>query len=218
MRRLLRSHWQLKLLSLLLAVVLWVVVIREEKIVSMVNAPVELTNIPRDMVVANEVEELISVKLRGAKSLVLGFVPAQIELPQGGGDTRLRVGENHIRIDPKGIGVPRGIEVLGVTPSSLRVVLERLVTKELAVEPRLEGSPPRGFGVRRVTATPSKVMVRGPERTLRVTGRIATEPISVENKTEAFRKLVYLESPGNHISWEEGEAFPISVLVEIVRK
>jgi hypothetical protein len=61
-------------------------------------------------------------------------------------------------------------------------------------------------------------MVRGPERTLRVTGRIATEPISVENKTEAFRKLVYLESPGNHISWEEGEAFPISVLVEIVRK
>jgi len=218
MRRILTSHWRLKIFSLFLAVLLWFVVLREEKVVTMIHAPVELKNIPPEMVVVNDVEDLISVKIRGARSLISGFIPSQIELPQGRGTPRLRVGENYIPIDSKQIIVPRGIEVLGVTPSAIRIVLERLISKELPIAPRVEGSPPRGFCVKRVTSAPAKVMVKGPERTLRGTTRIPTEPISVEGKTETFRKLVYLESPGNHISWKEEEASRVAVLVEIGKK
>ena len=218
MRRALTSHWRLKIFSLFLAIILWFVVLREEKVVSMVHAPVELKNIPPEMVVVNDVEDLISVKLRGVRSLISGFVPSQVELLQGKGTPRLRVGENTIHIDPRQISVPRGIEVLGVTPSAIRVVLERLVSKELPIAPRIEGSPPRGFCVRRVTSTPAKVMVKGPDRILRETTPIPTEPISVEGKTETFRKLVYLESPGNHITWKEEETSRVTVLVEIAKK
>lgn len=217
MRRALISHWQLKVLSLLLAIVLWFVVIREEKIVTLVPTPIELKEIPLEMVVVNDVDNLVSVKLRGPRSLISGFVPSQIELLQGRGIARLRAGENTIRIDPTQIGVPRGIEVLGVTPSSIRVVLERLASKELPIAPRIEGIPARGFLVKRVTANPTKVVVKGPERALRETIRIPTEPISVEGRSESFRRLAYLESPGNHITWKE-EASRVTLSVEIARK
>jgi len=218
MRRVFTSHWGLKILSLLLAIVLWLVVLREEKVVTTVHAPVELKNIPPEMMVVNDAEDLISVKLRGAQSLISGFVPSQIELPQRKGNARLRMGENYIPIDPKQISVPRGIEVLGVTPSAIRVVLERLVNKELPIVPRIEGLPPRGFYIKQVTCTPARVQVKGPERALREMIRIHTEPISVDGKTETFRQLVYLESPGGHITWKEEEASRVAVLVEIARK
>jgi YbbR domain-containing protein len=217
MRRLLTSHWQLKLVSLLLAAVLWAVVMKEEKVVTMVHAPVELTHLPPDLVVTNEVEGLVSVKIRGAKSLILSFVPPQIELPQGQSH-RLRVGENYLPIDPRQIPTPRGIEVLGVTPSSLRVVLERIMEKELPVEPRLEGLPAPGFRVKRTIVTPARVVVRGPERTLRVASRIITEPISLEGKRESFEQMADLESPGNHVSWKDEDCSRVKVLVEIARE
>ncbi|MDH7499376.1 MAG: CdaR family protein [candidate division NC10 bacterium] len=217
MRRILLSHWQLKLVSFLLALALWGVVMREEKIVTLVPTPIELKEIPQEMVVVNDVDNLVSVKLRGPRSLLSDFVPSQIELLPGRGIARFRPGENTVRIDPAHITVPRGIEVLGVTPSSIRVVLERLASKELPIAPRLEGSPARGFLVRRVICTPTKVEVRGPERALREVRRIPTEPISVEGRKESFRRLAFLESPGNHITWKE-EASRVSVSVEIVRK
>ena len=218
MKRFLVTNWALKLLSLVLAFILWFVVLREEKTVAILHAPIEVSNIPRKMMVVNDMEDLVSLKIRGAKSVVSGFGPSPIILPQEGGDSRLRVGENFLRIDPKGISVPRGIEVLGVTPAAIRVVLERVAIRELVIEPRLEGSPPQGFRVLQVQATPSRVIVKGPERAFRGITGMPTEPISVEGRTESFRTLAHLESPGDHITLETEGVSPVNVLVEVGKK
>ena len=218
MRQFLTTHWKLKVLSLALAMVLWFVVSQEEKVVTVAHAPLEIKDIPPETIVVNNVEGLVSVKLRGSKSLVSGFILSQIDLPQGEGASRLRIGENHIRIDPKQISVPRGIEVQGVTPSLIHVVLERMASKELPVAPRIEGSPPRGFYVKRVVCFPEKVRVKGPERTLWSIAQIPTEPIPVGGKTEVFRQFVMLVAPSSHITWEEEELVQVAVTVEISKR
>lgn len=135
----------------------------------------------------------------------------------------MRRGENYLHIDSRQISVPPGIEVLGVIPSSIRVVLERTVSKELSVLPSIEDSPPRGFFVKGVTSFPVMVTVKGSERELRAVAGVATEPISVEGKTRTFSQLVYLEPPGNHTSWEEKDGeekdgMQVTVTVEIARR
>lgn len=218
MKRAFTEHWGLKLLSLVLAFILWFVVLREEKVVMVMRAPIEFKNIPPQMVVVNDPEDLVSVKIRGAKSLVSGFVPSQIDLPQGDEVSRLRGGNNYIHIDPKQISAPRGIEVLGVTPATIHLVLERLVEKELSIAPHMEGSLPQGFYLRRATVSPASIKVKGPHRALRELNRIFTESISLEGKRETFRHLVYLESPGSQISWGEEETARVMVTVEIAKR
>jgi YbbR domain-containing protein len=218
MRRLFTHDAGLKILSLCLAVTLWFAVHREEKAVVVVNVPIELHNVPPEMTVVNHTADMVSVRLKGAKSLISGFVPGEIELPQQGKSLRLRPGENYFPIDPKQISVPPGIEVLGVTPSTIRVVLERTAVKEFLIRPTIEDSPPRGFVIRQVTSSPASVVVQGPERELRGITRVTTEPIAVEGKTETFSQLVYLEPPGNHITWSDGEVKQVTVTVEIARR
>jgi YbbR domain-containing protein len=218
MRRLFTHNWGLQILSLCLAVSLWFAVHREEKAVVVVNVPTELRSVPPKMMVVNQTADTISVRLKGAKSLISGFVPGEIELPQQGKSLRLRQGENYLPVDPKQISVPPGIEVLGVTPATIRVVLERTAMKEFLIRPIIEDSPPRGFVIRRVTSSPASVNVRGPKRELLGIARVATEPISVEGRTETFSQSVYLEPPGNHITWKDGEVKQVTVTVEIARR
>jgi len=222
MRRLFTHDLGLVTLSLCLAVILWFAVHREEKAVVVVNVPIQLRHIPEETVVVSQAADMVSVRLKGAKSLLSGFIPSQVELPQGK-SVRLRRGENYLHIDSKQISVPPGIEVLGVTPSSIRIVLERTTTKELPVLPCLEGSPPRGFFVKGATASPATVAVRGPERELREVVGVATEPIPVDGKTRTFSEVVYLEPPVDHTTWEgkeekEKEVMEVSVTVEIIRR
>ncbi len=218
MRRLFTHDTGLKVLSLCLAVILWFTVHREEKTVMVVNVPVELHNVPSEMVVVNHTADTVSLRLKGAKSLLSGFIPGEIELPQQGKNLRLRSGENYFSIDPKQISVPPGIEVLGVTPSMVRVVLERTVIEEFLIRPTIEDTPPRGFVIRRVTSSPASVKVRGPARELRGVTRVSTEPVAVEGRTETFSQLVYLEPPGNHITWSDAELKQVTVTVEIARR
>jgi YbbR domain-containing protein len=217
MRRLFTHGVGLRVLSLCLAVTLWFAVHREEKAVVVVNVPIELHNVPPEMVVVNHTADMVSVRLKGAKSLISDFVPSEIELPHQGKNLRLRPGENYFPIDPKQISVPPGIEILGVTPSAIRVVLERTAMKEFPIRPTIEDSPPRGFVIRRVTSSPAIVTVQGPDRELREITCITTEPISVEDKTKTFSQSVYLEPPGNHTTWKDEEVKQVTVTVEITR-
>ncbi len=218
MRRLFTHDAGLKILSLCLAVTLWFAVHREEKTVVVVNVPIELHHVPSEMVVVNHTADMVSVRLKGPKSLLSGFIPGEIELPHQGKSLRLRPGENYFPIDPKQISVPPGIEVSGVTPSTIRVVLERTAVKEFLIRPTIEDSPARGFVVRQVTSSPASIVVQGPERELREITRVTTEPIAVEGKTKTFSQLVYLEPPGNHTTWSDGEVKQVTVTVEIARR
>lgn len=200
----------LKLLSLFLAALLWAVVLGEQKIEVTVNVPL-LLDVPQKLFLVNDPADTLEVRLRGPKTLVTSVTPREIvlgELP-----AKLVEGENTIPIREESFRIPRGIQVVDVSPRRVRVVLERAVEREVEVNPRVEGRPPDGYAVRQVTANPSRVRMVGPASELTRITRVRTLPISVTGQTASFSARALLEPVGRQVRVED--SVPIIVQVDI---
>jgi YbbR domain-containing protein len=198
----------LKLLSLFLAVLLWAVVLGEQKVEVTVNVPLDL-NVPPGLFLVNDPTDTLEVHLWGPKTLVTSLTPREItmgELP-----VKLAEGENIIPIRDDMIRVPRGIQVVEVSPRRVRVVLEGSVEREVEISPHVEGSLPDGYVLRRVTSIPPRVRMVGPISELQRISRVRTLPISLSGRTASFSTRALLEPVGRRVRTED----PVSIIVEV---
>lgn len=210
MRRWITHNLGLKLLSLCLAVLLWAVVLGEQKVETMVNVPLNL-DAPPNLFMVNFPTDALEVRLRGPKTLVTSLTSREVTL--GELPVKLAEGENIIPIREDMVRVPRGIQVVEVSPRRVRVVLEAAAEREVEVSPYVEGNPPNGFMVRRVTSIPSHVRMVGPTSEVRRLTRVRTLPVSLAGRTASFSTRVLLEPVGRQVRLESN--VPITVEVEI---
>jgi hypothetical protein len=211
MRAWLLDNLGLKLLSVVLAIFLWAVVVGEQKVEVTMIVPLEIKGLPRDLAMVNEPTDSLEIRVRGPKTLVSTLSPSEIVL--GGLPRNFVEGENLIPIRPEIVHVPRGIEVVDITPHRVRVVLEAIVEREVEVSPRVEGTPPKGFIVKQVTSSPPRIRMTGPKSDLRRLTRIYTVPINLDGHSASFTTRVMLEPVGRQVRAMDDT--PIIVAVEI---
>jgi YbbR domain-containing protein len=117
----LTRHWELKLLALAFAVALWLFVMTSEKSDMILSASIEVGGLAPGLVVAGEQPETVDVQLHGLRVSLARLVPdqlrARLDLAGAG------PGEVTVRVLPEHITVPRGITVLRINPSRIRLVL-----------------------------------------------------------------------------------------------
>jgi hypothetical protein len=203
----------LKILSVGLAVFLWAVVLGEQKVDVTVSEPLEL-DIPSNMYLVNNPVDAVEVRLRGPKTLVTSLSAREVSIVQL--PATFVEGENVVPIREDMIRVPRGVEVVGVNPQRVRVVLEAAGEREIEVSPLVEGNLPDGLVVRRVTSVPPRVRMVGPTSELRRITRVRTLPISLTGQTASFSIRVLLEPVGRRVRVEDH--VPVIVEVEIGQK
>jgi len=213
MRKWVLHNLGLKLLSVFLAVFLWVVVLGEQKVDVTVNVPLTLS-LPTVLMLVNELPESLEVHLRGPKTLVTSLAPRDLTFSEPPG--KLAEGENFILIREDMVRVPRGIQVVDVSPHRIRVVLESLSERDIEVSPRVEGAPAAGFVVRRVISVPARVRMSGPTSEIRRLTQVQTLPINLTGQMASFSAQVLLEPVGRLIRIQDGA--PIIVEVEIGAK
>ncbi|MGA2193603.1 MAG: CdaR family protein, partial [Nitrospirota bacterium] len=158
--------------------------------------PLELRNIPEGMLVVGNVPNFVDVRLQGrenyVKHLSMKDVAAFITL------SNARTGADVYNITPANINVPPGITVTSVTPSEVKLRVEKLARKAVPVQPSLSGKPQNGYRVERADAFPRSVMVEGPANMLRKIGAVSTEDIDVEGASGNIERLVRLEQPSEN--------------------
>ena len=208
MRQWVLDNLGLKLLSVFLAILLWAVVVGEQKVEVSVDLPLELP-VPPGLVVVSRVPESLEVSLRGPRTLVKSVVPREVSLQRL--TPGMKEGENLIPVRPDMVRVPRGIEVVEVSPQRLRVVLERLVEREIDVAPQLEGAPPLGYVVRQVIPVPARIALVGPASEFTQLRRLRTLPVSVQGHTEPFTVRVQVEPPGGQTRFREENVVDVRV-------
>lgn len=121
--RVFTTHWELKLLSLLTAVLLWGFVVGGAKSEVVLTVPVEFLGIPPGLELIDETPESVDVLLRGLR-VQLGRLRGEalrIQVPLADA----RAGEKMLRLLPEHVQVPTGLQVIRIMPSRLRVVLEK---------------------------------------------------------------------------------------------
>ena len=123
--RLITDNWQLKLLSLAVALVLWGVVVNAEKSEMVFAAPVEFLEVPDGFEVAQGRPDTVDVRVRGLR-LALSRLSGE-DLRAVVNLSGAKAGESTLRLLPEHVHAPFGVHVLRVTPSRIRVVLRPAV-------------------------------------------------------------------------------------------
>ncbi|HEK85740.1 MAG: CdaR family protein [Candidatus Saccharicenans sp.] len=180
----LTRNWLLKLLALFLALVLWVILIPEEKTFAEKNLTleVELVNIPPDIEVVDKADTTINLKVRARKRLLNNLTAeqfsAQLDM------SKATVYQQEYPLDASIFKLPPEVELVSFSPAYIHVKLEKTKKVEMEVVPTIIGRPPEGYRIIKLEVNPSKVMVAGPESKIKPRDKVITSPIDASFLTD----------------------------------
>lgn len=187
MLEVIKENWPLKLLSLVIAVILWFYVLGSEdpQTTQAVTVPVKVINEPEDLEVISITPETVELRLRGRQS---AFESADLGRIRMEANLRgVKVGKNEVTM--RLVGVPMALTVLPGYPSAATVQLDKIIRRERPVHAIPRGDPASGFVIESVTVKPDTVTVIGAASVVqRVTRCVAVVD------TSGFTSTVQLEA------------------------
>jgi YbbR domain-containing protein len=123
MWQMLTENLLLKLISLAFALVLWFFVMGEQRHEVSHMVPVDYRNVPKGLVIANEVPTVVTVTVSGPRALLTRLSPEEISLPLDMAD--LSPGTTSFRRLDEKLRAPNGLVVTRISPAGIDVRLER---------------------------------------------------------------------------------------------
>jgi YbbR domain-containing protein len=205
-------HLGLKLLSLVLAVLLWMVVSGEETVERGLRIPLELQQFPASLEVTGDVPTTVDVRLRGGSGTLsrvsAGEVVAVLDLRTA------RPGRRLFPLTAEQVRVPFGVEVVQVTPSAIAMAFEASASRVVPVLPAVDGHPAPGYVVGTVTSDPASVEVVGPESAVKRATEAMTEPVSIAGARDRVLENVTIGIMDSALRVKNNR--PASVAVQIV--
>jgi YbbR domain-containing protein len=168
----------LKVVSVVLAALLWLIVSGEQTVERVLRIPLEYTNIPAQLELVGDPLTVVDVRVRGSSGALGRLSPGELAAVL---DVRSpRPGQRLYHLTGADVRAPFGVDVVQVAPSSIALFFEQSSTKTISVMPVLEGQPADGYMVDKVSADPAKVEVVGPASALKALSSAVTEAVSVE--------------------------------------
>lgn len=189
--RLFLNNIGVKIISIAVAVILWIVVLGSRIVEVTKDIPVEIIT-PADIIPANEVVERVAFRLSGPKAFLRAILdrkedPIRINL-EGSKPNLITY-----RFFSDSIRLPIGVKVLSINPAAVLIKLEYLRRREIPVRPFLRGSPPEGFKIIKTEIKPSTIKIKGAESRVDSLTEILSTPIDVSYLKQSIERDVGLE-------------------------
>jgi YbbR domain-containing protein len=171
------NNWGLKLISLIFAILLWYFVVGEDKVDTTIYIPVEIVNLPKELVIANQFKKQLEATVSGPRGLINGInrqrITRTINLAKATPGTIV------IRNEPETIPFPRGVSISRIQPSHITLLIDDLVEKELPVHARTTGDPASGHELTGVVFEPPLIKISGPKAIIGREKLLTAKPIDI---------------------------------------
>jgi YbbR domain-containing protein len=216
MRKIFLDNWVIKLVSLGLSLTLWFYVTSKGKTEMTITIPLELRNVPQDMVVVGDVTGSLEVRVQGQERVLRDIslgkkVVGILDL------SMTRIGENTVRVSPDDIRRPADVTVTHISPSEIGVRLEQLVRKTFRLKPVLHGALAAGHRLVKIAVTPQKITVEGPESVMAVLDKFQTLPIDIQGAEETMTIEPKIDYQGQPVKLLE-KNISIRIVIERVHR
>src|SRR5271169_2457660 len=195
LRRYVFHNLGLKLISLGLAVGLWLAVARDPVAEVAIDVAIEFHNIPQNLEISSENIPRAQIRLRGPERVVHGLRPsdvyAEIEL------SGLKPGERTFDLTAQQVHEPSELEVVQVVPSQFHLTFDTRLTRQVPVQPRVVGTFAPGYNIERVDVDPSTITISGPKKHVEAVESAITDPIDVSGSMSqvTLRRHAYVSDP-----------------------
>lgn len=176
------KNWVLKLLSLFFAVFLWYFVAGEDNVDMTVKVPVEVINLPQNLIVANEYKKELEVTVSGPRGLIRNMadeVSRTVDL------SKATQGTVVIKNDNNSIPVPWGVQVLRTKPAEFILQLDKLIEKKLPIHAVTTGQIPKGYTLVSVLLEPPEITITASEAIIGKESVINTLPLDINGLTSS---------------------------------
>ena len=200
LRLLVTRNLALKLLSLLIAFGLWTFVnFGERDTESSLKVPLELRNIPAQLMITSPRTEFIDVRITGPRTLLGRIDHSRLAIPLD--LNGVRPGPAVFRVGVESLNLPRGVKVLRINPAQVTLELERVGRKSVPVRLRLVGKLPPDLQLIDTKVSPETVQITGPASDVDDIHSANTEPIDI-SKAEAgtIERELPIEAAGEYLS------------------
>ena len=207
---------RLKLVSVCIAGLLWMIVAGDRVVERMLRVPVELQGMPADLELVGPAPDTVDVRVRGSSNALTrlgpGDIAAVIDLKSA------REGRRVFTLGPGQVLVPAGLETVQVSPSTLSMEFEATVTRRVPVEARTDGDPEKGFRVVRVASVPEQVEISGPASVVARVDSVMTDAVSVEGRRESVRSTVPVGVDAALVRIRGPQMVTVTVTIEAVKR
>ena len=176
MKKLFLQNTGYKILSLLIAVVIWIAVANEPELSSFTSVPVQFKDLPAELEIASQIEESVYLELRGPSGELHNRVSDRSAVVL---DMRLvHPGERAFNISDATIKLPPGVHLVRSIPAQLRFRFELRTTRAVPVAPQFVGVPV-GYEVADSEVTPPVLSITGPESSVDRVHTLSTDSIDL---------------------------------------
>jgi YbbR domain-containing protein len=193
MLRVVVQHWQLKLLSLLLAAGLWFYVASAERTEIALAVPIEYVGLEGPLTLEGPRRGTVDVQLQAARWAADRVSPATVRVRVD--VSGLREGDNLVHLLPDSVQTPAGVQVTRVTPAWTSVRAARAEVRTVQVVAQLQGRPAANHVLGPVAVAPTTVQIKGPRTTIERRTVIETLPVDVSGRREPVTQTVGLALP-----------------------
>lgn len=214
LRGLFLENLSLKLLSLLLAVTIYLFVNYETMTEIGLPVPIELIGIPPNFTLVEQPPSTAHVRIEGPKTRLdsinresLKFV---VDLVSA------REGMSTFKLDESQLRLPQGSKVRSVSPSAVNVTMERTETRKVPVVPHFDGEPSDDAVLASIRVSPAQIEISGPVTSLDSVEFVRTSRVSLRARRESFVAKVGIDASGLPLA-AEGDR-PVQVFVEFLSR
>jgi YbbR domain-containing protein len=176
MRQLFTRNLGWKLLSLVIAVVLWVAVTREPEVATSLSVPVDFKNPPDDLDIDGSLPDRVRLEVRGPSGRLtrdnLSTVAVVLDLSDA------RPGERTYSIRGRNLNLPSGVDFYHAVPSQVTLHFNQLFFKEEKVQP-VYVNKPAGYRIASQQFSPTKVRIRGSQDRISAITQIRTDAMDL---------------------------------------
>jgi YbbR domain-containing protein len=200
-RTALTRDFGLKVLSLTLAFALWFFVNAGERDTEVaLQVPLELRNIPADLMQISPRIDFVDLRVLGPRTLLARIDRDRLSLVLDVGG--VRSGPATFRLVPGALNLPRGVNVVRLAPSEITLEWAQRIEKTVPVRLALIGKPPADLRVTSSTVAPEKVRVIGPADQVKGLKAVETEPVDLSDaKPGVLEGDVALQPAGEYVSY-----------------
>ena len=155
------------------------------------NIPIEVLNLPKNLVIYNQYQKEISVTLRGPRGIIQELrnrpPSLSLDLSKATSDTVV------LNTETLSFPLPSGISILRMQPASITLSIDKLLERQIPVTAVTEGDVAKGYILKEISLTPDKILVSGPESLVTLEQSLKTYMINLSGLDHSTTLPVHLD-------------------------
>lgn len=217
MHRFFKQNLSYRIISLLIAVSLWMWVTTErnptqEKVL---QVPLETKNLAEEFMIA-EKPDSIKIRIEGRTNIIEDITTRDLSATVNlAGAT---VGTNTSMVE---VTLPNGVQLVSTVPAQVKIEIDEVVEVQTSVAVEIEGEVQEGYSSLAPLATPSEVIIKGPKRLLDTIDKVFVTA-RIEGRSQSLSESLPLkvrDSKGNLIQeWLRQEPGHVEVFIPIIKE